>query len=448
MSLIDVVLRANKDEEVPEAASLGVEELAESMRAYLQSRLPSYRMARLMRESPQRARNEIRSICLQGFAEDAYGTVNLSEAQCQQAIDTLLNSIFGYGLLEPLLEDETITEIMVNGTESLFYERDGVICQAETRFRDEESVRALIDRIIGPVGRRVDESSPMVDARLPQGYRVNAIIPPLSLTGPVLTIRKFSRRVITLREMQEAGSVEAPVTQLLKWAIAAECNLLVSGGTGTGKTTLLNALSCEIDHAQRIVTVEDSAELRFSEHPHVVRLESRPRNAEGQGEVTIQDLVINALRMRPDRIIVGECRGEEANDMLVAMNTGHMGSLSTLHANSPRDAVIRLSTMVRLGAELPVDVIERQVGSAIDLIVQVERSSSGERYVCQICQVGLAEDGWTLLLDEVYIRDSFQAKGEWKIAPLFVKRLADKDVATEEEVEEWISELSLPSQDS
>lgn len=422
------------------------DDLVEAMRIYLHSRMPSYRMAQLIAEHPQQARNEIRSICFQGFAEGVYGSLEAGQPAVEHAVADLLDSVFGLGPLEALLADESITEIMVNGHDSLFYERDGVIFKADSCFKDDEAVRAIIDKIIGPVGRRIDESSPMVDARLPQGYRVNAVIPPLSLVGPVLTIRKFSKHVITLEEMADSGSIDEGMLQILSWAIANECNMAVSGGTGTGKTTLLNALSCKISGGQRIVTIEDSAELRFFSHPHVVRLEARPRNAEGLGQVTIRDLVINALRMRPDRIIVGECRGDEANDMLVAMNTGHLGSLTTLHANSPQDAVIRLSTMVRLGADLPQEVIEREIGSALDLIVQIERSPEGKRYVSYLVQVLLEDDQRKLLLEPVYVRELFSDEGAWLRPPVFLKGLVRKGAATSEEVVKWESLHCLPAE--
>ena len=278
-------------------------------------------IASIMAENPERARNEVRSACKQAFEREAWAMVP-PEARTRLA-EELVDSVFGLGPLEGLLADESVTEVMVNGSRSIFYERGGVLHESDLSFADDDQVRALIDRIISPLGRRIDEASPMVSARLPQGHRVHAIIPPLSLDGPVLTIRTFTSRVLTLDDMMAGGSLDATTKQFLMWAVVARKNVAVSGGTGSGKTTLLNALSCHVPHTERIITIEDSAELRFLDHPHVVRLEARPRNAEGTGEVTIRDLVINALRMRPDRIIVGECRGGEALDMLQAMKKGY-----------------------------------------------------------------------------------------------------------------------------
>ena len=277
-------------------------------------------IAALMAFEPARARSELLGACRQAFAlpvwqgADALRRSRLSEQ--------LIDEVFGFGPLQPLLADPTITEIMVNGPGDVFFERQGRLVRSDRAFSSQAQLRALIDRVLGPLGRRVDESSPMVNARMPEGHRVHVVIPPLAPDGPIVTIRKFTQRVITLQEMERFGSIDGHLRRFLEWAVLARKNVVVAGGTGSGKTTLLNALSCCIPAGERIVTIEDTAELRFLEHPHVVRLEARPRNAEGAGEVTIRELVINALRMRPDRIVVGECRGAEAVDMLTAMNTG------------------------------------------------------------------------------------------------------------------------------
>jgi len=299
----------------------------------------------------------------------------------------IADDIFGYGPLERLLTDPTISEIMVNGHDDVWIERDGLLSQTPLRFADEAQLRRIITKMVGQVGRRIDESSPMVDARLPDGSRVNAIIPPLSLSGPLLTIRRFSQERFDLAGLIEAGTLRRETADFLCRCIEAEFNVLISGGTGAGKTTLLNALSAAIPNTDRIVTIEDAAELQLKQR-HVVRLESRPKNIEGEGEVTIRDLVRNALRMRPDRIIVGEVRGAEALDMLQALNTGHEGSLSTIHANSPRDALNRLETMVLMaGYELPLRAIRHHVSSALDLILQLERLDDGTRHVTAISEV-------------------------------------------------------------
>jgi len=299
----------------------------------------------------------------------------------------IADDIFGYGPLERLLGDETISEVMVNGCEDIWIEREGRLSQTPLRFSDEGQLRRIITKMVGQIGRRIDESSPMVDARLPDGSRVNAIIPPLSLSGPLLTIRRFAAERFDLGELIALGTLSPDAAEFLCSGIEADLNILVSGGTGSGKTTMLNALSAAVPESDRVVTIEDAAELQLKQR-HVVRLESRPKNIEGEGEITIRDLVRNALRMRPDRIIVGEVRGAEALDMLQAMNTGHEGSLSTVHANSPRDALNRLETMVLMaGYELPVRAIRQHVASALDLIVQLDRLDDGTRHVTEIVEV-------------------------------------------------------------
>lgn len=414
----------------------------ESLRGRVQSAIPPERMARLLRESPRRARSEVRSACRAAFAE-GWGE-GLGAEEREALVGRLLDSVFGLGPLEGPLEDESVTEIMVNGTSSFFLERDGLLEQQPTPFSEDAQVRALIDRIIGPLGRRIDESSPMVNARLPQGHRVNAVIPPLALDGSVLTIRKFRAKVITVEEMVAAGSLDWRVAQLLVWAVRLRKNVAVTGGTGSGKTTLLNALSCKIPPGERIVTIEDSAELRFHEHPHVVRLEARPRNAEGVGEVTIRDLVTNALRMRPDRIVVGECRGAEALDMLQAMNTGHDGSLTTLHANSPAEAVMRLTTMVRYAADLPVDVVEAQIASALDVVVQTARAPDGARYVKEVVLFSFDEERRRCATACLYERDCVRGTDQWHRAPSWLSDAVVAGVASESEVKTW-EHACLPS---
>lgn len=319
MSLLERVERAGNGacpREGTEAA-LGLDALKEQVQAIVSAD----EVAALQAENPGRARSEVRSACRRVFEGLAWAGVAVEQRARLEG--ELLDAVFGFGPLEGLLADDAVTEIMVNGPQSVFFERDGRLFRSEQRFADEGQLRALVDRVLGPLGRRIDESSPMVNARLPQGHRVHVVIPPLALDGPVLTIRKFARRVMTLADMQALGSFDGAMRQFLTWAVRARKSVAVSGGTGSGKTTLLNALSCAIPHEERIITIEDSAELRFLEHPHVVRLEARPRNAEGRGEVTIRDLVTNVLRMRPDRIVVGECRGAEALDMLQAMKKQH-----------------------------------------------------------------------------------------------------------------------------
>ncbi|MDO4501803.1 MAG: CpaF family protein [Coriobacteriia bacterium] len=422
---------------VPGHLVLGQEDLrmGAELRQQVQELVPVDQIARLVAENPERARNELRRACDQVM--DAGSWVMVPAERKRLLIQAFIDEVFGYGPIEDLLDDPTVTEVMVNGPSRIFFERDGMLYAYERAFQDEAQLRALIDRILGPLGRRIDEASPMVNTRLPQGHRVNAIIPPLSLVGPVLTIRKFTERVLTLDQMTEQGSMDEAVRQLLVWMVRLRKNVAVSGGTGSGKTTLLNALSCQISADERIVTIEDSAELRFLEHPHVVRLEARPASAEGTGQVTIRDLVINALRMRPDRIVVGECRGAEALDMLQAMNTGHDGSLTTLHANAPQEVVTRLSTMVRYAVDLPVDVVEANIASAIDVVVQTARARDGRRYVSQISELEFDRGRRRCECRTLYARDLLRDESRWERMPAWIDDVADWGVAAREEVESW-----------
>jgi pilus assembly protein CpaF len=327
--------------------------------------------------------------------------VGLSREDRAQISSEIADDIFGYGPLEKLLPDQSISEIMVNGPHEIWIERRGLLSRTPLRFSDESHLRRIITKMVGQIGRRIDESSPMVEARLPDGSRVHAIVPPLSLTGPLLTIRKFAQNRFALDELIQIGTLSSASADFLARCVQADVSMLISGGTGTGKTTLLNALSSAVPGGDRIITIEDAAELQLSQE-HVLRLESRPKNIEGEGEITIRDLVRNALRMRPDRIIVGEVRGAEALDMLQAMNTGHEGSLSTVHANSTRDALSRLETMVLMaGFDLPVKAIRQQVSSALDLIVQLERLDDGTRHVTAIAEVQRME-GDTITLQNLF----------------------------------------------
>lgn len=414
----------------------------EDLRTEVNKRVPFESIARLMTENPERARNELRTACRAVLVDARWDGLNAAEKR--QLTDELVDVVFGMGPIEGMIYDETITEIVVNGSKSIFFERDGRLVKSDLSFESDDQVRVLIDRIIGPLGRRIDESSPMVDARLPQGHRVNAVIAPVSLDGPLLTIRAFTRHVMTLEEMMACGSLGACERQYLAWVIEARKNLVVSGGTGSGKTTMLNALSCLIAHEERVVIIEDSAELKFGAHPHVVRMEARPRNAEGRGEVTIRDLVINALRMRPDRIIVGEVRGGEAFDMLMAMNTGHDGSLTTLHANSPEDVVERMVTMVRYAVDLPVDVIEAQMGSAFDCIVQVARRPNGARCVSQIAEVAFDRERRRCVVSDVFARDVRTGEGRWLMLPRLCDEVIERELVSAEEVARWKEQACLP----
>ena len=312
--------------------------------------------------------------------------------------------MLGYGPLEALLADDDVTEIMVNGADNIFVERNGRLTRDAARFTSEGQLRRVIERIVSKVGRRIDESSPLVDARLADGSRVNAIIPPLAVDGSSLTIRKFAREPFTAADLVRFGTLSAEMAQVLDACVKARLNIIVSGGTGTGKTTLLNVLSGYIPASERIITIEDAVELQLQQE-HVVRLESRPMNIEGQGEITIRELVRNALRMRPDRIVVGECRGGETLDMLQAMNTGHEGSISTVHSNSPRDAIARMETLVLMsGMDLPLRAVREQIASAIDVIVQIARMKDGTRRVTHLTEVQ-AMEGDIVTLQDAFVFD-------------------------------------------
>ena len=332
--------------------------------------------------------------------------ISLTARTRQQLLSEIFNEIRGFGPIQTLLEDATISEVMVNGPKVVFVERQGKVEEVEKTFLDNAHVMRIINRIIAPLGRRLDESMPMVDARLPDGSRVNAIIPPVSVTGPCITIRKFSRDPLVVADMVRFGTLTEQMADFVKCCVTARLNILVSGGTGSGKTTTLNVLSSMIPDGERIVTIEDAAELQLQQR-HVITLESRPANLEGRGEISIRQLVRNSLRMRPDRIIVGECRGGEALDMLQAMNTGHDGSLSTCHANAPRDALARLETMTLMaGSELPSKAIREQIASAIHLIVQQARMRDGTRKITHITEVQGMEG------DHIVIQDLYQYKQE------------------------------------
>ncbi len=387
------------------------------------------------------AMNALVATHLEGFfaAESITFSVEDRERLAKEITDDLLR----HGPIEPFLSDPSVNEIMVNGPKSIYIERKGKLIQTKVQFRDEAQLRRVIERIVGRVGRRIDESSPMVDARLPDGSRVNAIIPPLAVDGPSLTIRKFTADGFTIDDLVRRRSLTAEVAGLLEVCVRGRLNILVSGGTGSGKTTLLNILSSFIPLDERIVTIEDAVELRLRQ-PHVIRLESRPANVEGKGAVLIRDLVRNSLRMRPDRVVIGECRGGETLDMLQAMNTGHDGSLSTLHANTPRDALSRIETMVLMaGMDLPVRAIREQVASAVDMIVQIARLRDGSRRVTHITEL-TGMEGDTITMNDVFTLGEYgdmDADGLFTgilkptgIRPIFADRLADHGIHVPEEL--------------
>jgi pilus assembly protein CpaF len=373
--------------------------------------------------------------------EEMYNTILaeesivLSRGERQRLLEQIASEILGLGPLEPLLNDSSISEVMVNGAKNIYVERSGKVQRANTVFESNEHLMRIIEKIVAPLGRRIDESSPYVDARLQDGSRVNAVIPPISLVGPVLTIRKFFKIPLTIEKLVELGTLTSESVELLRGCVMAKLNVIISGGTGTGKTTLLNILSSYIPSDERILTIENAAELQLRQE-HVVTLESRPPNIEGRGEITIRELVINSLRMRPDRIVVGECRGPEAFDMLQAMNTGHEGSMTTVHANSARDALSRLENMVLMaGMELPHRAIREQIAGALNVIVQLTRMRDGSRRVTAIAEVEGME-GDIITMSDIY---KFEMGGyeDGKVIgalrptglrPKFVERIEDAGV--------------------
>ncbi len=354
------------------------------LRARLQQRIVAELDPKLDLSKPDQVRRTIEDLFNAFLNEEE---VVLARAERMRLFEDILSEILGYGPLEKLLQDPTIDEVMVNGPNNIYIERRGKIEKTNLSFDTDAHVMRIIDRIVSPLGRRVDEGSPYVDARLPDGSRVNIIIPPLALVGPTITIRKFARVPFTIDELTKRGTFTAEFVTFMKACVEAKLNIIISGGTGSGKTTTLNIFSSFIPGDERVITIENAAELQLRQE-HVISLESRPSNIEGRGEVTMRDLVINSLRMRPDRIIVGEVRGGEALDMLQAMNTGHEGSMSTVHANSPRDSLHRLETMVLMaGVELPLKAIRQQISNALDVVIQIERMRDGTRKVTQVVEI-------------------------------------------------------------
>ena len=383
---------------------------------------------RLTEANREDVRREVSQL-LESLVLGESAPLNLQERE--RVVQEVLDEVFGLGPLEPLLADPTVNDILVNTHKRVYVERKGLLELTPIHFRDDTHLMSIVDRIVSAVGRRVDESSPMVDARLADGSRVNAIIPPLSVDGPVLSIRRFGRDRLTGDDLMNNNSLTSPMLELLRGCVKARLNVLISGGTGAGKTTFLNVLSSYISNRERIVTIEDAAELQLNQE-HVVRLETRPPNIEGKGAIYQRQLVINALRMRPDRILVGEVRGEEALDMLQAMNTGHDGSLTTIHANTPRDALSRLETMVAMAnLNLPESAIRRQISSAIDVVVQVSRSSDGTRKVVSIAEITGMEGNIVTMQDIfMYRRRGMRENGEvlgdfvpTGVRPKFAERL-------------------------
>ena len=337
----------------------------------------------------------------------------LNRSERERLVEEVLDEAFGFGPLELLLKEEGVADIMINGPKNVFIERNGRIQKSDVTFRDNDHLLQILDRIVSKVGRRVDETSPMVDARLPDGSRLNAIIPPLALDGPSLTIRRFGANPLTLEDLLKFGAFTPEMVMFLEGAMKARLNMIISGGTGSGKTTLLNTLSSFISNENRIITIEDAAELQLQQE-HVLRLETRPPNIEGKGRVTATDLVKNALRLRPDRIIIGECRGGETLDMLQAMNTGHDGSLTTVHANNPRDAISRIETLINMsGVELPLSAIRKQIASAVNLIIQANRLQGGPRKVTYITEI-VGMEGETIVMQDIFkfVQDGIGENGK------------------------------------
>ena len=391
---------ASGDETAPQGA-FPFQEMKSRLHRAIINRMDLSKLGQL---PPEQLHSEVARL-----AEDLITAENapLSSSDRERLVGEVRHELFGLGPLEPLLADPTISDILVNSPKRIYIERGGKLEVTNIEFKDDEHLMRVIERIVSTVGRRIDESSPMVDARLQDGSRVNAIIPPLSLDGPVLSIRRFGKEPLRMAKLLEIGAVTKDIAEMFEMCVRARLNVLISGGTGAGKTTMLNALSAYIPEDERIVTIEDSAELQLQQ-PHVVRLETRPPNIEGRGEVTQRDLVKNALRMRPDRIVIGEVRGGESIDMLQAMNTGHDGSLTTIHANTPRDAIARLETMIQMtGMRLSDRAMRQQIASAIDLVIQAARLSDGTRRITAISEI-TGMEGEVITMQEIF---QFERKG-------------------------------------
>lgn len=387
--LIDRINAAGKDLE-----SVNLEEVQRQAYYATKKKVHTHLVERMDMASAVSLSRDDLSRSLHKALADITATFNipLNKQERFELITDLIHEVMGYGPLENLINDESVQDILVNGFDQVYVEKAGTLLRTPVQFHDNAHLLKIIDKIVSATGRRVDESSPMVDARLPDGSRVNAVIPPLSLSGPVLSIRKFGKTSLSMDDLLAMGSLFSPMADFLRAAIVSRLNILISGGTGAGKTTFLNILSGFIPHSERLITIEDSAELKLHQ-PHVVRLESRPPNIEGRGEIRLTGLVKNSLRMRPDRIIIGEVRGEEVMDMIQAMNTGHPGSMSTIHANSPADALSRMEMMAAMGqGRVPDRVLQRLIGSAINLIVQLERQADGKRRVVEISEVTKTTD--------------------------------------------------------
>jgi len=413
MSLRERLVRENNVSAMPlaarsggdEANAVSIQQAFQEMKSRLHRAIINRMdLTKLGQLDPEQLRVEVSRLAESLLAVEK---TPLSTSDRERLVEEVRHELFGLGPLEPLLADQTISDILVNSPHNIYIERRGKLERTDVAFKDDEHLMRVIERIVSSVGRRIDESSPMVDARLQDGSRVNAIIPPLALDGPVLSIRRFGTEPLRMNKLIEIGALTTDIAEMFEMCVKARLNVLISGGTGAGKTTLLNALSAYIPEDERIVTIEDSAELQLQQ-PHVVRLETRPANIEGRGEVSQRDLVKNALRMRPDRIVIGEVRGGEAIDMLQAMNTGHDGSLTTVHANTPRDAIARLETMIQMtGMRLSDRAMRQQIASALDLVIQAARLSDGTRRITAISEI-TGMEGDTITMQEIF---QFERKG-------------------------------------
>lgn len=409
--------------------------LRQKILSALEEEVPLSTIASLASADLDKTKKEIKRVLYQITSRQPF---KIEDHRLQiQIVDEIVSRLLGMGIIDELITDPEITEIMVNGSRSVYFERGGRLTLHHSHYDTDEQVRSLIDKIVAPLGRRIDERSPLVSGRLSEGHRIHAIIPPLAIDGPTLTIRKFRDKVFSLDELSELGALPPKVVFLLKWMVLLRKNIAVSGGTGSGKTTFLNALSLSIPFQERIITIEDSAELKFNRHPHVIRLESRAASLEGSGEVSIRDLVITSLRMRPDRIVVGEVRGAESLEMLQAMNTGHDGSMTTLHANSAAEVITRLITMVGYGANLSESQVMAQIVSAFQVFIHLERASDGQRRVSTISLLE-SDDETIFRLTPVLQHDP---QGGWRlfVPEELLNEIISKRIASHEEVAQWRS---------